>query len=123
MNFFSVPTSSTTHPSKRSASSSELNNQRQNEYIIKADDRNADSPSHHVHSKREDSEANEITLMGPVVSRDEPTKLFSLISQRQWDAVVKRCRGEDAKEAMTWVVEKNRDNSIRWKLLPIHHVS
>ena len=27
------------------------------------------------------------------------------------------------KEAMAWVVEKNRDNSVRWKLLPIHQVS
>jgi len=69
---------------------------------------------------RDDTESVELDTNGPTVTSSNPTKLFSYIIKRNWPAVVKRCKGADSREARTWVVEKNRDGSIRWKLLPIH---
>ena len=58
-----------------------------------------------------------------VASSDNPTKLFSFVSSRNWAGVIKRSVGDDKKEVSTWIVEKNNDGSTRWKLLPIHKVS
>lgn len=65
---------------------------------------------------REMVEPNQIS----VVTSDNPTKLFSFVSSRNWTGVIKRCTGEDKKEVSTWIIEKNSDGSTRWKLLPIH---
>lgn len=51
---------------------------------------------------------------------ENPTKLYTFVSARNWTGTIKRCVGEDKKEVSTWIVEKNTDGSIRWKLLPIH---
>jgi hypothetical protein len=67
---------------------------------------------------REMVEPNQIS----VVTSDNPTKLFSFVSSRNWTGVIKRCTGEDKKEVSTWIIEKNSDGSTRWKLLPIHKV-
>jgi len=56
------------------------------------------------------------------VTSDSPTLLYTYIKSGKWASVLKRCKSpENSKsEAETWIVEKNMDNSIRWKLLPIH---
>jgi hypothetical protein len=74
----------------------------------------------HKSDARDMGETNEICS---VASLDNPTKLFSFVSSRNWAGVIKRCMGEDKKEVSTWIVEKNNDGSTRWKLLPIHKVS
>ena len=56
------------------------------------------------------------------VSSKNPTKLFDFGTKRNWAGAVKRCKGEDKKEASQWIVEHNKDGTIRWKLLPIHQV-
>jgi hypothetical protein len=66
------------------------------------------SSAQSVSTTREESEVIEVKADGPVVSASEPTTLFSLISKRNWKGVVNRCRGDETKEAMTWVMEKNR---------------
>ena len=75
--------------------------------------------------RREDTDSSEaeVSVQGAVVSSSQGTKLFYLITKQNWPDAVKRCRGEGSMEAMTWIVEKNEDGSIRWKLLPIHKVS
>lgn len=52
----------------------------------------------------------------------EPTVLYELIKSRKWSAVVNRLRNQRsaADEAATWIVERNVDGSVRWKLLPLH---
>lgn len=47
--------------------------------------------------------------------------LFNVIKSRDWSNVVKRCKSHNKNEAATWIVEKNSDGSLRWKLLPLHH--
>ena len=56
-------------------------------------------------------------------SSEDPTPLFSFIKSRKWTNVVVRCRSAEKAEAGTWIVEKNIDGSVRWKLLPLHQVS
>ena len=87
------------------------------------EERHAGASPRQGRERREDSSEIEVESDGPAVSSSHRTKLFSLITKRNWSAAVKRCRGEGAMEAMTWIVEKNADDSIRWKLLPIHQVS
>lgn len=88
---------------------------------FKDDDRQTESSSlQEGTSTRDESEIIEVSSSGPIVSVTEPTKLFSMISKRNWASVVKRCKGDGSKEAKTWIVEKNRDGSVRWKSLPIH---
>lgn len=52
----------------------------------------------------------------------EPTVLYELIKSRKWSAVVNRLRNQRCavEEAATWIVERNVDDSVRWKLLPLH---
>jgi hypothetical protein len=71
----------------------------------------------------ETREQEESDLPELFVSSKDPTKLFSFVKKKNWAGVVKRCKGEDRKEASTWVVEHNADGKLRWKLLPIHEVS
>ena len=54
----------------------------------------------------------------------EPTVLYELIKARKWSAVVDRLRTERyaVEEAGTWIVERNVDGSVRWRLLPLHQV-
>ena len=92
-------------------------------YDFKSDERHVNSSPRQESGRREDSSEVVVDFEGPVVSSSRGTKLYSLITKRNWPAAVKRCKGEGAKEAMTWIVEKNIDGSICWKLLPIHQVS
>jgi hypothetical protein len=58
-----------------------------------------------------------------IVSSSNPTQLFVFIKSKDWTKVVKKCRSNnrgDKDEASTWIVEKNTDGTVRWKLLPIH---
>jgi len=55
-----------------------------------------------------------------VVSSTNPTAIFSAIKERDWSTVVNLCLNAPENHAGTWIVEKNVDRSIRWKLLPIH---
>lgn len=57
-----------------------------------------------------------------VVSSTNPTAIFSAIKERDWSTVVNLCLNAPENHAGTWIVEKNVDRSIRWKLLPIHQV-
>ena len=118
--FFSSPTSETI-PSKSRDRLGERYSRREHE--SKTEERLTESSTYYGNAIREESEDIAVKVSGSVVTSEEPTKLFSLINKRNWTAVVKRCRGEYAKETMTWVEEKNQDNSLRWKLLPIHLVS
>mmetsp|Transcript_12974 Transcript_12974/g.24381 ORF Transcript_12974/g.24381 Transcript_12974/m.24381 type:complete len:415 (+) Transcript_12974:128-1372(+) len=69
-----------------------------------------------------ESEVHEMTEKNDtsVATSDNPTKLFSFVSSRNWPGVIKRSTGDDKKEVSTWIVEKNGDGSTRWRLLPIH---
>ena len=88
------------------------------------DKRQTNSSPRQESGKREDSSKVVVDLEGLAVSSSQGTELFSLIAKRNWLDTVKRCKGEQGmKEAMTWIVEKNADDSTRWKLLPIHQVS
>lgn len=117
MNFFSVSTSEA-NPAK----APRKKNERFSHHMFndKSEERYTESPTETESSSRESAEMPSLQGDDQLVSAAEPTKLFSMITKRNWEGVVKRCKGEDAKEAMAWVVEKNRDNSVRWKLLPIH---
>lgn len=138
MNFFSIPSTAAakaTLDSKKAAASKNSSGN-DNEYDVKSEERYSNSspiPTSSI-NHRDDSSTTTMDInvpmidlpspKGPVVSSSEPTKLFSYVHKRNWAAAVKRCKSEEyAIEARTWVVEKNRDDSIRWKLLPIHQVS
>ena len=87
------------------------------------DERQSNPFQHKAIEMRDDSSEVQDDLEGPVVSSSQGTKLFSLITKRNWPATIQRCKGEGGVEAMTWIIEKNMDGSTRWKLLPIHQVS
>lgn len=55
-----------------------------------------------------------------VVSSTNPTAIFTAIKDRNWTSVVSICRSGEQSHAGTWIVEKNVDGSLRWKLLPLH---
>lgn len=55
------------------------------------------------------------------VNAQNPTKLFAFVSKRNWSGAVKRCTSNST-EASKWIVEYNKDGTIRWRLLPIHQV-
>jgi hypothetical protein len=113
-NFFTVPTSDANPSAKRNVGRTFSPNNSDD----KSEERGTDAYSFQDNSTRDGVES--IRIYPDDVSASEPTKLFASISKRNWPAVVKRCKGDYAKEARTWVVEKNRDGSVRWKLLPIH---
>jgi len=85
-----------------------------------AETRSPDSAPNRSDETREKEESD---LPESFVTSKDPTKLFSFVKKKNWAGVVKRCKGEDRKEASTWVVEHNADGKLRWKLLPIHEVS
>ncbi len=137
MNFFSIPTTAAkTTIDCKNAAASKNSSGKDDEYDIKSEERYSNSsqiPTSSI-NHRDDSSTTTMDMTapmidlpspkGPVVSSSEPTKLFSYVHKRNWAAAVKRCKSEEyATEARTWVVENNRDNSIRWKLLPIHQVN
>lgn len=63
----------------------------------------------------------DFSLGETTVSVKNPTKLFTFVTKRNWSGAVKRCNTPDGKkEAATWIVENNKDGSVRWRLLPIH---
>jgi len=63
-------------------------------------------------------EGNNETML--VVSSTNPTAVFTAIKERDWSTVVNLCQNAPENHAGTWIVEKNVDRSIRWKLLPLH---
>jgi len=117
MNFFSVP-SCDPKPSMKSFESYDTNDDNMNR-----ENRQSASLGGRFDGHRDDPEVFiEINLKGPEVSASQPTRLFSYIAKRNWDAALKRCKGVESKEALTWVTQKNRDGTIQWKQLPIHQV-
>ena len=72
----------------------------------------------------EDEETREEDVEVRECSTLEPTVLYELIKARKWSAVVDRLRTERyaIEEAGTWIVERNVDGSVRWRLLPLHQV-
>ena len=48
-----------------------------------------------------------------------PTELYLAIQNKKWDVAVKRCES-CPQEAATWVSRRENDNSLRWRLLPLH---
>lgn len=48
-----------------------------------------------------------------------PTELYLAIQNKKWDEAVKRCV-KFPREAATWVFRRERNNSLRWRLLPLH---
>jgi hypothetical protein len=50
-----------------------------------------------------------------------PTYLYQAVEARQWDHARKVLAGRDARtQCATWVIRKERDGRLRWRLLPIH---
>ena len=48
-----------------------------------------------------------------------PSKLYKLIEAKDWQASILRTRSHP-EEAQTWVMRKEQDGKLRWKLLPLH---
>ena len=48
-----------------------------------------------------------------------PSKLYKLIEAKDWHASIMRTRS-NPEEAQTWVMRKEKDGKLRWKLLPLH---
>lgn len=48
-----------------------------------------------------------------------PTRLYKLIESKDWQGTVDRTRS-NPEEAQTWVMRKESDGKLRWKLLPLH---
>ena len=48
-----------------------------------------------------------------------PTELYLAIQNKKWDEAVARC-AKFPQEAATWVSRRERNNSLRWRLLPLH---
>ena len=72
--------------------------------------------------EREDRETEDFNAGQSLTSSSKPTKMFTYVKERNWTGVVRRCMGDDKREAATWIVDKNVDGSIRWKCLPLHQV-
>lgn len=119
-NFFATPSSQTSTTSQKYRRSFVQSFDNHSVTESPTDERFTESSPHQGNGTRDEAESIEVYPSGPHVSAAEPTKLFTMINKRNWAGVVKRCRGDDAKEAKTWIVEKNRNDSVRWKLLPIH---
>lgn len=47
------------------------------------------------------------------------TELYEMLEASQWNSVCSRCQTHP-EEVQTWVVRRNADGEIRWKLLPLH---
>lgn len=50
---------------------------------------------------------------------DSPTRLYKFIEAKNWADAISRCKS-NPEEAQTWVLRKEKDKKVRWKLLPIH---
>ena len=50
-----------------------------------------------------------------------PTALYQAIEARRWDHVLELLEeGEGDDEVSTWVIRKEHNGRLRWRLLPIH---
>ena len=50
-----------------------------------------------------------------------PTLLYEAIQDKQWKYAINLLRKEDVEDqARTWVVRKERNGKLRWRLLPLH---
>lgn len=72
--------------------------------------------------ERESRETEDFHSAQSIASSAKPTKMFMYVKERNWTGVVRRCMGDDKREAATWIVDKNIDGSMRWKCLPLHQV-
>lgn len=70
--------------------------------------------------ERESRETEDFHSAQSIASSAKPTKMFMYVKERNWTGVVRRCMGDDKREAATWIVDKNIDGSMRWKCLPLH---
>lgn len=48
-----------------------------------------------------------------------PSRLYKFIEAKNWREAVLRCQ-TNPEEAQTWVMRKEKDGKVRWKLLPLH---
>lgn len=55
----------------------------------------------------------------PAVDADEGTVLYDFLKRKRWSEAITQIN-EVPSEAKTWIVEKNTDGSVRWRLLPLH---
>eukprot|EP00980_Cylindrotheca_fusiformis_P008615 scaffold1830_cov117-Cylindrotheca_fusiformis.AAC.14 len=50
-----------------------------------------------------------------------PTDLYSAIERKEWDHAISIIHSDEAEEqAATWVVRKELNGQLRWRLLPLH---
>ena len=49
----------------------------------------------------------------------DPSPLYRAVEAKQWDEVLKLC-DENPALASTWVLRKEKDGQLRWRLLPLH---
>mmetsp|Transcript_8208 Transcript_8208/g.20204 ORF Transcript_8208/g.20204 Transcript_8208/m.20204 type:complete len:481 (+) Transcript_8208:77-1519(+) len=47
------------------------------------------------------------------------TKLYEMLESSQWNNVCSRCQTHP-EEVLTWVVRRDANGNVRWKLLPLH---
>lgn len=50
---------------------------------------------------------------------DDPSPLYKAVEAKQWDRVIQLCE-ERPILASTWVLRKEHDGRLRWRLLPLH---
>ncbi|GKY91444.1 hypothetical protein MPSEU_000116700 [Mayamaea pseudoterrestris] len=50
---------------------------------------------------------------------NNPTVLYDLVESSAWDKVRLRCRTHP-EEVRTWIIRRNPDGTLRWRLLPLH---
>jgi len=48
-----------------------------------------------------------------------PTKLYMLIQEKNWDDAAKRCETHLV-DAATWISRREKNGRLRWRLLPLH---
>ena len=71
------------------------------------------TPDHHQHSEANNS--NEL-----VCDYDKSaTGLYEMLEGSQWDQARSRCRTHPT-EVRTWIVRRDKQRQVRWKLLPLH---
>ena len=49
----------------------------------------------------------------------DPSDLYLELQKKDWDAAISRAH-TDPTQAHTWVVRKEFDGKLRWRLLPLH---
>lgn len=49
----------------------------------------------------------------------DPSPLYKAVEMKQWDRVVELCE-ENPTLSSTWVLRKEHDGQLRWRLLPLH---